>query len=196
MADAGETRGTLTRLLSERAPNDRQVLDQVVPLVYEELRRLARRQLAGHRRHTINTTALVDEAYLKLVDQKSVPLSNRPLFFGAAARAMRQVLVDAARRRARLKRGGDQHKITLHDESVAADGFAAEVIDLHEALDKLAMKYPRQARVVECRFFGGLTDEDTAQALDLSRRTVIRDWTMAKAWLFRALNDGDKAAGE
>lgn len=186
----------MTRLLSECAPNDRQVLDQVVPLVYDELRRLARRQLAGHRRHTINTTALVDEAYLKLVDQESVPLSSRPLFFGAAARAMRQVLIDAARRRARLKRGGDRHPTTLHEESVAADGFAADVIDLHEALEKLAINYPRQARVVECRFFGGLTEEDTAVALDLSRRTVVRDWTMAKAWLFRALNDGDRTGGE
>lgn len=188
MAEAGDTRRTLTRLLSERAPNDREVLDQVVPLVYDELRRLARRQLAGHRRHTLDTTALVDEAYLKLVDQTAIPLQNRAYFFGAAARAMRQVLVDAARRRTRLKRGGNESPVTFDQEQVAADSFSAEVMELHEALNQLARDFPRQARIVECRFFGGMTTDETARALDMSRRTVVRDWTMARAWLYRAIH--------
>lgn len=204
MADAGETRGTLTRLLSERAPNDRQVLDQVVPLVYEELRRLARRQLAGHRRHTINTTALVDEAYLKLVDQESVPLSNRPLFFGAAARAMRQILVDHARRHRAAKRGGDADPVTLEpgQGAIRADRFPRDaddlrvehlvdqLIDLDRALDELAELNPRQARVVECRFFGGLQVDETADALGVSPRTVKYDWALARTWLKEALEGG------
>lgn len=183
----------MTRLFSESAANGREVIDQAVPLVYDELRRMARRQLAGHQRYTLNTTALVDEAYLKLVDRDHVPANSRAYFFGAAAQAMRQVLVDAARRRARLKRGGDQVGITLDDDQFAADSFSAEILELHEALDHLAERYPRQARIVECRFFGGMTTEETADALDLSRRTVVRDWTMARAWLFQALNKNQTA---
>lgn len=186
--DSGEPRISLTQLLSEHSPNDREVLDQVIPLVYEELRHLARRQLGAHRRVTLNTTALVDEAYLKMVDQENAPLGSRALFFGAAARAMRQVLVDAARRRGRLKRGGDRFRVTLNDDNLAADGFAVEVIELNDALERLEQHYPRQAQVVECRFFGGMSTEETASTLDLSRRTVVRDWTMARAWLFRELH--------
>jgi RNA polymerase sigma factor (TIGR02999 family) len=183
-----DTRGTLTRLFSDTKADGRDVIDQAVPLVYEELRLMARRQLAGHRRYTLNTTALVDEAYLKLVDREHVPACSRAYFFGAASMAMRQVLVDAARRRARLKRGGDQVGVTLNEDQMSADAFSIEVLELNEALERLADKYPRQARIVECRFFGGLTTEETAEALDLSRRTVVRDWTMARAWLYQALN--------
>ncbi len=189
--DSADGRVSLTQLLSEHSPNDREILDQVIPLVYDELRRLARRQLAGNRNLTLNTTALVDEAYLKMVDQENAPLGSRALFFGAAARAMRQVLVDAARRRQRLKRGGDQLQVTLNESSVAADGFAVEIIELNEALDRLEQSYPRQASVVECRFFGGMSTEETARTLDLSRRTVVRDWTMARAWLFREMHRPD-----
>jgi len=183
-----DTRGTLTSLFSQPDADGRELIDQVVPLVYDELRRMARKQLAGHQRYTLNTTALVDEAYLKLVDRDHVPVNSRAYFFGAAAKAMRQVLVDAARRRARLKRGGDQVAITFDGNQLAGDSFSAEILELHEALDQLAEQYPRQARIVECRFFGGMTTEETADALDLSRRTVVRDWTMARAWLFQALN--------
>ncbi len=186
--DSAEKRQSLTRLLSGKSPNDRNVLDQVIPLVYDELRHLARRQLAGNRNLTLNTTALVDEAYLKMVDQEDAPLGSRAIFFGAAARAMRQVLVDAARRRGALKRGGDQYRVTLNEEGVSADEFAFEVIELNAALERLEQHYPRQAQVVECRFFGGMSTEETAQALDLSRRSVVRDWTMARAWLYRELH--------
>ena len=188
--DRADQRQTLTQLLSEHSPNDREVLDQVIPLVYDELRHLARCQLSGNRNLTLNTTALVDEAYLKMVDQRDAPLGSRAIFFGAAARAMRQVLVDAARRRGRLKRGGDQFRVTFNEGGVAADadGFAVEIVELNEALTRLEQDYPRQAQVVECRFFGGMSTEETAHALDLSRRTVVRDWTMARAWLYRQLH--------
>ncbi len=188
MDGTDDTRGTLTSLFSQPDADGRELIDQVVPLVYDELRRMARKQLAGHQRYTLNTTALVDEAYLKLVDRDHVPVNSRAYFFGAAAKAMRQVLVDAARRRARLKRGGDQVAITFDGNQLAGDSFSAEILELHEALDQLAEQYPRHARIVECRFFGGMTTEETADALDLSRRTVVRDWTMARAWLFQALN--------
>jgi len=194
--DSADRRASLTQLLSEHSPNDREVLDQVVPLVYEELRRLARKQLGAHHRLTLNTTALVDEAYLKMVDQENAPLESRALFFGAAARAMRQVLVDAARRRSRLKRGGDQLQVTLDEGHVAADGFAVDVIELNDALERFEKHYPRQAQVVEHRFFGGLSTEETADVLELSRRTVVRDWTMARAWLFRELHSGNSNGDE
>jgi RNA polymerase sigma-70 factor, ECF subfamily len=163
-------------------------VDALVPLVYDELRAMARRQLAGERRHiTLDTTGLVHEAYLRLVDDGRVPDQSRAYFFGAAAQAMRRVLVDAARGRKRLKRGGGLEALDLEGVQLLADGFAAELLDLEDALVKLSDLYPRQARVVECRFFGGLSVEETAAALDLAPRTVKRDWALARAWLFRAL---------
>jgi len=164
------------------------LLDQLMPLVYDELRLLARRQLARERGGiTLDTTGLVHEAYLKLVDQSRVSARGRAYFFGAAARAMRQVLVDAARRRNRVKRGGGVRPITLEESLIQADGFAADILDLEDALEQLAAEYPRQARVVECRFFGGLTVEETAAALGVSERTVKGDWALARAWLFTAM---------
>ncbi|MEE4330197.1 MAG: ECF-type sigma factor [Wenzhouxiangella sp.] len=188
MSGPDDPKSRVTELLSRGAADDREALDQIVPLVYDELRQMARRQLAGHKRYTLDTTALVDEAYLRMVDRDSIPLGSRAYFFGAAARAMRQVLVDAARRRNRDKRGAGQPATELQEEWVAADGLAAEVLELNEGLERLAEHYPRQASVVECRFFGGLSVEETAQALNLSERTVVRDWTLARAWLYRALN--------
>jgi RNA polymerase sigma factor (TIGR02999 family) len=164
------------------------VIDELLPLVYDELRAMAHRQLAREKHHnTVSTTGLVHEVYLRLIDQAQVPEGNRPYFFGAAARAMRQILVDAARRRGRVKRGAGQEAIDLDEIQLAADGFAAELVDLDEALERLAALYPRQASVVECRFFGGLSVEETAQALDLAPRTVKRDWSLARAWLYREL---------
>lgn len=189
VADAGETQGAVTRLLEQGAGGDRHVLDQVVPLVYDELHRLAHHQLYGKRNLTLNTTALIGEAYMKLAGDNAGTIHNRAHFFGAAARAMRQVVVDAARRRMRIKRGGDRLQITFHDDRQAADQIAVEVLELHEALERLAEHYPRQARVVECRYFGGMSTDETASALDLSRRTVVRDWTLARAWLHRALHE-------
>ncbi|MCH9648879.1 MAG: sigma-70 family RNA polymerase sigma factor [Deltaproteobacteria bacterium] len=165
-----------------------EVTDQLVPFVYEELRKMARRQLAGERhQQTLNTTGLVHEAYLKLVDHTQVSERGRSYFFAAAACAMRQVLVDAARRRNRLKRGAGLRPEPLEEARLELEGFTARVLHLEEALEALAAEFPRQAQVVECRFFGGLTVVETSQALDISPRTVKGDWALARAWLFRAL---------
>ena len=177
-------------LLARPAGDPRAVLDQLLPLVYEELRRLAHRQLAGEGGpRTLDTTGLVHEAYLKLVDEQTVPVSNRRHFFGAAARAMRQVLVDAARRRNRIKRGDGVPPLPLDEALVAVDTYAAELVELDDALIRLAAEHPRPARVVECRFFGGLSVEQTAELLEASTRTVKRDWILARAWLAREFDD-------
>lgn len=181
------TREAVTAVLRSPGGAGRDVVDELVPLVYDELREMAHRQLAREQRATVSTTGLVHEAYLRLVDQVNVPAGNRPYFFGAAARAMRQVLIDGARRRKRVKRGEGREPLDLDQIEIAADTFAAELVDLDEALDRLAALYPRQARVVECRFFGGLSVEETAGALDLAPRTVKRDWSLARAWLYREL---------
>jgi len=187
--DTSGARDAVTAVLC--AGEGRQTFDELLPLVYNELRRMAHGQLVRERRQrTLSTTDLVHEAYLKLVDQAQVPLKSRGYFFAAAARAMRQVLVDAARRRGRLKRGGGQAPVELDESQLAVDEFAAEVSDLDEALDRLAAVFPRQARVVECRFFGGLSLDETAEALTLAPRTVKRDWALARAWLYRELGPG------
>lgn len=179
---------TLTALLLD---TDRPaVVDELVPVVYEELRRMARRFMAGEAQpHTLDTTALVHEAYLKLVGSQDLPARGRAWFFGAAARAMRQVLVDAARRRGRLFRGGGERPLALAGIDVPVE-VSTRVLEVDEALDRLAALYPRQARVLECRFFGGLSVEETAEALEISPRTVKRDWSLAEAWLFRELRRG------
>ena len=192
--DSSAVKHAVTAVLSDAGRDGRDVFDDLLPLVYDELRQMARRHLARERRRrTLSTTGLVHEAYLKLVDEKQAPVRSRAYFFAAAARAMRQVLVDAARRRNRLKRGGGEAPLDLGDFQIAVDDFAAELSDLDEALTRLAALFPRQARVVECRFFGGLSVEETAEALDLAPRTVKRDWSLARAWLFRELR-GDGAA--
>lgn len=187
----GDPPTAVTAILERAGESDRDALDALLPLVYDELCRLARRQLAGElRRRTLDTTGLVHEAYLKLVDETAVPLKSRAYFFGAAARAMRQVLIDAARRRNRSKRGGGLEAESLSDAVLAVDGFAAELLALDDALTGLARSFPRQAQVLECRFFGGLSVEETAAALDLSPRTVKRDASLARAWLYRDLRGG------
>jgi RNA polymerase sigma factor (TIGR02999 family) len=189
--DASDARDAVTAALDAAGLEGRDAFNALLPLVYDELRQMAHRQLARERRErTLSTTGLVHEAYLKLVDQERVPVRNRPYFFAAAARAMRQVLVDAARRRRRLKRGGGEAPLNLDDFQVAVDDFAAGLRDLDEALDRLAALYPRQARVVECRFFAGLSVEQTAEALELAPRTIKRDWSLARAWLYRELRSG------
>jgi RNA polymerase sigma factor (TIGR02999 family) len=186
--DASDARDTVTAVLSAGGRGGRDVFDELLPLVYDELRRMAHRHLARERRQrTLDTTGLVHEAYLKLVDQSRISEKGRAYFFAAAARAMRQVLVDAARRRGRVKRGAGEAPLNLEDFQVAVDDFATRLQDLDEALERLATLFPRQARVVECRFFGGLSVEETAEALELAPRTVKRDWSLARAWLFREL---------
>jgi RNA polymerase sigma-70 factor, ECF subfamily len=186
--EPSSARDAVTAALTADGRDGRAVFDQLLPLVYDELRRVAHRHLARERRQrTLSTTGLVHEAYLKLVDQTQVPVKSRAYFFAAAARAMRQVLVDGARRRGRLKRGAGEAPLNLDDFQVSVDDFAAELRDLDEALERLAALFPRQARVVECRFFAGLSVEETAEALDLAPRTVKRDWSLARAWLYREL---------
>ena len=188
-------RARTTALLESPDLADAAALDDLLPFVYDELRGLARRQLAGERAgHTLNTTALVHEAYVRLVDDTRVTRKGRAYFFGAAARAMRQVLVDHARRRRAAKRGGDARRVTLEGERLAdrhgrvdIDRLADELIDLDRALEELARLNPRHARVVECRFFAGMTISEVADALEISPATVKRDWDMARAWLNREL---------
>lgn len=171
-------------------PDDENVhsLDEVVPLVYDELRRLARRYLRGERcNHTLQPTALVNEAYLCLARQDGVAWQNRTHFLAIAARTMRHVLVDHARERAALKRGGDRKRVTLHSW-VRVQERDVDVTALDEALARLDAFDPRGCRVVELRYFGGLTIEETAEVLSVSPATVKRHWTVAKAWLYRELS--------
>jgi RNA polymerase sigma-70 factor, ECF subfamily len=176
-----------TTLLVSGDLTDPVTLDRLVPAIYEELRAMAHRQLAGERSgHTLQTTALVHETYLRLVDHARVTTRGRAYFFGAAARAMRQVLVDHARRRGARKRSPGTEAPSL-DAGVPVDAFADDLLDLNRALEELATQHPRLARVVECRYFGGLSVEETADALEISPRTVKYDWAMARAWLFREL---------
>jgi RNA polymerase sigma factor (TIGR02999 family) len=167
-------------------------LDRLTPLVYEELRKIAHRQLGAERsEHTLSTTALVHEAYLKLVDQTRAQWSDRAQFFAIAARAMRRILVDYARRHRALRRGGAQRQLSLDDledsDALAAAERADELVALDEALERLTTLDERLARVVECRYFAGLTEAETAEVLGVTSRTVARDWVKARGWLYQEL---------
>ncbi len=178
----------ITGLLLAWRSGDPGALDRLFPLVYEELRGIAHRQLRGERpERSLDTTGLVHEAYLKLVDQTRVQWADRAHFFGVAAGAMRRILVDQARRRGALKRGAAPRRVSLTDLPVAIEERADTLIALDEALTELAGVDERLSRVVECRFFGGLTEDETAEALGVTARTVRRDWTKAKGWLHRVL---------
>lgn len=169
---------------------DRGLVDQVVALMYQELRAIAHHRLRGGRRGgggTLSTTALVHEAYLKLVDQSRAGWRDHAHFLALASLAMRHILVDRARERSAVKREGVRRQITLDDESVAVDDQPDALLQLNEALERLAACEPRMAQVVECRFFGGLTEQETAQALGLTSRTVQRDWVKARVLLGRML---------
>ena len=183
------TRHDVTRLLDSLRAGDRDALDVLFPLVYDELRRLARRQLVRERPgHTLDSVALVNEAYLKLVDQDGLHLHNRAHFFSVSARAMRAILVDHARARNAAKRGGGGVAVPLDEVAeLLSDQQAEHVEILDEALSRLAGVNEEAARVVECLYFGGLTLEETTMALDLSVATVRRRWGFAKAWLGRTL---------
>lgn len=181
----------ITELLAAVEQGDRTALDALFPLVYEELTLLARQQRRSwHGDLTLNTTALVHEAYLKVIDQKRLPAESRAHFFAVAAKAMRHILCNYARDRRRQKRGGEFTHVTLGDVAGTVE-LSDEQSDLLEGLDdalhELTKQAERQARVVECRFFGGLSVEDTAAALGISERTVKRDWTFARAWLRRQM---------
>ena len=179
---------TPTDVLTELRTDTQQALDQVVALTYLELRAIAHRRLAvGGRGGTLSTTGLVHEAYLKLVDQSRAGWQDRAHFLALASLAMRHVLVDRARERGALKRGGARRQITLDEEVLAVEDQPEVLLQLNEALDRLAIREPRLARVVECRFFGGLTEQETADALGLTTRTVQRDWVKARVLLRRVL---------
>lgn len=178
----------ITRALSELAGGDQAALDRLLPVVYENLRALAQRELRRERPdHTLNATALVHEAYLRLVQLDSITWEGRAHFFGAAAQAMRRILISYARMKKAEKRGSGADHLSLDDVVVAARDRPAELLALDEALDRLAELDERQARVVECRFFGGMSVEETGVALGISPATVKRDWTLARAWLNREL---------
>lgn len=177
-----------TQLLKAWSGGDRVAADRLFPLVYDELRRLAHAKLRRERPgHTLSTTALVHEAYLRLIDQTRVEWQSRAHFFAIAAQAMRRILVDYARRRCAQKRGGPQRPLALEEGQVAVDEQAALVVTLDAALRRLGARSERMACVVECRFFGGLTQRETAEALGVSARTVRRDWQKARAWLYKEL---------
>ena len=181
--------GNVTRLLLELSGGNRTVVDELAPLLYRELKRIAAAQLRRERPgHTLQVTALVHEAYLKLVDQRHVNWQNRAHFFGVAAQAMRRILLDYAKGRARGQRGGGVPQTSLDAALVVSHDRAFELVEIDEALRHLEAFDPRQAKVVELRFFGGLSVEETAEALGVSEPTVKREWAMAKAWLHRELS--------
>jgi RNA polymerase sigma factor (TIGR02999 family) len=178
----------ITRLLVAWGDGDESALAELTPLVYEELHRLAHRYMSGERGgHTLQTTALVNEAYVRLIDWKSVRWQNRAHFFGVSAQLMRRILVDFARSRGYRKRGGGAQAIELDEAAIVADDKGADMVALDEALTALAELDPRHSRVVELRFFGGLSIEETAEVLKVSPATVRRDWSLARAWLHSEL---------
>lgn len=178
----------LTQLLLSWNNGDRAALDRLMPRVYDELRRVARRYMRHEGlANTLQATALVNDVYLRLVDQKRVNWQNRAHFFGAAAQMIRRLLVEHARARNRLKRGGNVLRVTLHDDLNAAVPVQLDAVALDDALSKLAHLDPQQARIVELRFFTGLSIEETAEALSISPATVKRDWATGRAWLYREM---------
>jgi RNA polymerase sigma factor (TIGR02999 family) len=180
---------SITELLGDLRAGRREAFDQMLPLVYAQLRRAARRELAVRPSDSLSTTALVHELYLKFSRSERADWRDRAHFLGVAAVAMRHILVDRARRRTAEKRGGPTRHVTLDDDLTAADTQAESLLELHEALDDLAKLDERLARVVECRFFGGMTEQETADALDIAVRTVRRDWIKARGLLYQALRD-------
>jgi RNA polymerase sigma factor (TIGR02999 family) len=159
------------------------------PLVYEELHRLARRYMSRERKgHTLQTTALINEAYVRLVDQKNVHWANRSHFFAISAQIMRRILIDHARRHAYAKRGGGAQQVSLDEALAVTNGIGSELLRLDEALKILAEMDPRRSQVVELRYFGGLNNEEIAGVLHISENTVTRDWNMARAWLYQQLS--------
>ena len=182
------TRSEVTKLLQEWSEGRQDALDRLLPEIYAELRRLARSYLRRERPdHTLQPTALVHEAFLKLIDQRVVRWQNRAHFFGIAAQAMRRILVDHARAGAAGKRGAGERPMSLDEALVLTDAPNVDVLALDEALTRLAAIDLQQSRVVELRFFGGLTMEETAEVLSISPATVGREWTLAKAWLYAEL---------
>jgi RNA polymerase sigma factor (TIGR02999 family) len=179
----------VTQLLIDWSRGDQAALYTLMPRVYEELRQIAhrymRRESAGH---TLQTTALINEAYLRLIEQQRVQWHGRAHFFAIAAQLMRRILVDFARRKSRAKRGGGALRVSLNETAVSSEWRGVELLALDDALQRLAVIDPRKGRVVELRFFGGLSIEGTAEIINVTRMTVVRDWKTAKAWLHREIS--------
>jgi RNA polymerase sigma factor (TIGR02999 family) len=187
---AEPVRGDVNALLRAWSDGDRQALDQLMPIVYEELRRLAHYYMKGERAgHSLQTTALVNEAYLRLVDYERMQWQDRAHFRAVSAQAMRRILVDHARRH-NVKRGADVEHVSLDAEAVLCTNRSEDFVSLDDALTALAARSPRKAQVVELRFFGGLSVDETADVLRVSSITVMREWKTAKAWLYRELTGG------
>ena len=183
----------ITQLLAEWTDGNQSALDELYPLVYDELHRLARRYMSRERKdHTLQTTALINEAYVRLVDQKNVHWANRSHFFAISAQIMRRILIDHARRHAYAKRGGGAQQVSLDEAAAVTRGIGSEMIRLDEALKMLAEMDPRRSQVVELRYFGGLSVDETAEVLKVSSDTVKRDWKLARMWLLRELERGEK----
>ncbi|HLV87775.1 MAG TPA: sigma-70 family RNA polymerase sigma factor [Candidatus Sulfotelmatobacter sp.] len=180
----------VTLLLSALTRGEQHAASKLIPVVYDELRRLAASYMRRERiDHTLQATALVNEAYLKLVEQRSVDWQSRAHFFGIAAQLMRRILIDHARGQLRQKRGGEMQMVSLDEAFVFSEQQGDELLAINDSLEKLTKVDPRQARVVELRFFGGLTVEEAAQVLGVSPKTVKRDWNVAKAWLYADLKE-------
>ncbi|HEX7330048.1 MAG TPA: sigma-70 family RNA polymerase sigma factor [Pyrinomonadaceae bacterium] len=183
-------RHQITELLAEWREGNQSALDELYPLVYDELHRLARRYMSRERKdHTLQTTALINEAYVRLVDQKNVNWANRSHFFAISAQIMRRILIDHARRYAYAKRGGGAQQVSLEEVAALAPEQGRELMRLDEALKSLAERDPRRSQVVELRYFGGLNNEEIAGVLHVSENTVMRDWNMARAWLYQQLSE-------
>ena len=183
-------RHQITELLAEWREGNQSALDELYPLVYDELHRLARRYMSRERRdHTLQTTALINEAYVRMVDQKNVNWANRSHFFAISAQIMRRILIDHARRNAYAKRGGGAQQVSLEEVAALVPEQGRELMRLDEALKSLAEQDPRRSQVVELRYFGGLNNEEIAGVLQVSENTVTRDWNMARAWLYQQLSE-------
>lgn len=178
----------ITNLLLKWSSGNKDALDELIPVVYPELRRIARQYMRReNKQHTLQTSALINEAYLRLVDQQAVAWQDRAHFFAVAAQVMRHILIDHARKYRYAKRGGGAQLVTLDGVAVTAEQRAAEFVELDEALTRLAKIDPRKEKIIELRFFGGLTIEETAEVLGVSEITVKRDWRSARAWLLREI---------
>lgn len=185
----------VTRLLKDWGSGDSAALDQLIPIVYDELRTVAARYLRRERQdHTLQPTALVNEAYLRLIDQKAVKWQNRAHFMGVAAQMMRRILVDHARSHHRAKRGGGASQVSLDEAIAVSEERADDLVELDEALTALAAFDDRKSRVVEMKYFGGLSVQETAEVLNVSEITVARDWKLAKAWLYTHIKDNGEHA--
>ncbi len=190
MTTPSSTRQEVTQLLGEWSGGDDGALEKLVPLVQSELHRLAHHYMSRERPgHTLQTTAILNEAYLRLVDDTKPVWQGRSHFIAAAAQMMRHIMVDHARKHQSLKRGGGALKVTLDEAALITETRSQELLDLDEALERLAAQDARKSQIVELRYFGGLTVEETAEFLKLSQRTVEREWTAAKAWLYRELSE-------